>query len=102
MRVSVHTGSRWGGYPHLVVEMSVQEALHVGMELGNDGRELFNAAWDLLPDDAPELKEYERITNSTNTKPAHQCDVTDCDNPSVWVDVGDAGDFYLCSEHMRP
>ena len=44
----------------------------------------------------------DRIANLSNTKPAQQCDVTACTNPSVWVDVGDAGDFYLCREHMRP
>lgn len=38
----------------VMVTLTVDEALHVGMELGEDGRRIFDAAWDLLPDDAPE------------------------------------------------
>lgn len=42
------------GRPVVMVTMTVDEALHVGMELGNDGQQIFDAAWNLLPDDAPE------------------------------------------------
>ena len=29
------------------------------------------------------------------------CDLTDCKNPASYVDVGEAGDIYLCDAH-RP
>lgn len=46
-----------------MVTLTVDEALHVGMELGDDGRRIFDAAWDLLPDDAPERAELARMQN---------------------------------------
>lgn len=61
------------GRPVVMVTMSVDEALHVGMELGDDGRQIFDAAWDLLPDDAPERVEYDRLNaSSINTKSVTQ------------------------------
>lgn len=28
------------------------------------------------------------------------CDISHCDNPAAWVNVGDHSDLYLCAEHF--